>query len=314
MSTDAFPPLPGLAFEGVLAGSECFARYRDESSNAARTVERRATIAGVATVEALRGNGRSSHLARVSAVHVVGATTYVVYVDGFACSLPARMRDRSWVAASRAHVLAQLAEALHDLHGHGIGHGDLSPDAILLDASGDLRLAALSGAAAAPAATSQAPGELHTLGPTLTRARATGGALAYLAPEQFVSGTATLESDTFAWGCIAYEIATGRAPFGFLTEATKLLEAVTRGPTQRVHDLEPSFTETFDADVRTALAFNRKDRALPRPIPARWVHELTADAETVAVSKTPGALARWLVPALTIAVALAAIGYFVVSR
>jgi hypothetical protein len=135
-----------------------------------------------------------------------------------------------------------------------------------------------------------------------------------MAPEQFVSGTSALESDTFAWGCIAYEVATGRAPFGFVTEPAKLLDAVTRGPAHAVHRLEPSFTEAFDVDVRAALALNRKDRTIPRAIPARWVHQVTADADASAALATRSGQRAWLVPALMTAVAVSAIAYFVVSR
>ncbi|HEX7158272.1 MAG TPA: protein kinase, partial [Edaphobacter sp.] len=48
------------------------------------------------------------------------------------------------------------------------------------------------------------------LGATYT---ARGGTIAYMAPEQFVTGQSSVQSDIFALGLILYELATGRHPF-----------------------------------------------------------------------------------------------------
>ena len=42
---------------------------------------------------------------------------------------------------------------------------------------------------------------------------ARGGTIAYMAPEQFVTGQSSVQSDLFALGLILYELATGRHPF-----------------------------------------------------------------------------------------------------
>ncbi len=42
---------------------------------------------------------------------------------------------------------------------------------------------------------------------------ARGGTIAYMAPEQFVTGQSSVQSDIFALGLILYELATGRHPF-----------------------------------------------------------------------------------------------------
>src|SRR5260370_790004 len=47
-------------------------------------------------------------------------------------------------------------------------------------------------------------------GPTYT---ARGGTIAYMAPEQFVTGQSSVQSDIFALGLILYELSTGRHPF-----------------------------------------------------------------------------------------------------
>ena len=40
-----------------------------------------------------------------------------------------------------------------------------------------------------------------------------GGTLAYMAPEQFVTGQSSVQSDLFAFGVILYELVSGRHPF-----------------------------------------------------------------------------------------------------
>src|SRR6202041_2215837 len=47
-------------------------------------------------------------------------------------------------------------------------------------------------------------------GPAYT---ARGGTIAYMAPEQFVTGQSSVQSDISALGLIPYELATGRHPF-----------------------------------------------------------------------------------------------------
>lgn len=323
MSEPAFPSLPGLAFESSLAGSDSFARYREEQTSRFHTVERRlanasvASIASIASVDAFPANRQANHLAAVRAVYNVGDSSFLVYDESFAAVLPAQLHDRAWGPAARVRVIFDIASAIGELHALGIAHGDMSPDVVLLTDDGHARLSALAPRTTARATLRSSPENVQTFGPTLSRARATGGALAYLAPEQFMAGTTIVESDIFAWGCIAYEVATGRSPFGFLTDPTKLLEAIARGPAKAVHELAPSFTELFDHALRSAMALDRTARTLPRPNAGQWLVEASEDAASPGASSatvTSARSASWAVPAIVAFAAIAAIGYFVTSR
>jgi len=106
-------------------------------------------------------------------------------------------------------IAAQLCDALqvaHDLcdeHGAllGVVHRDVSPQNILISASGHVQLTDFGVA--------KARGRLHA--PT-----ATGeikGKLSYMAPEQVTQRDVDRRADVFALGCVLYEATVGERPF-----------------------------------------------------------------------------------------------------
>ena len=111
----------------------------------------------------------------------------------------------------------QIADGLSAAHSLGIFHRDLKPANVMLTDGGlikilDFGLArrlALDQTDFDPSGPSE-PRNLPPLGATYT---ARGGTIAYMAPEQFVTGQSSVQSDIFALGLILYELATGRHPF-----------------------------------------------------------------------------------------------------
>jgi serine/threonine-protein kinase len=110
----------------------------------------------------------------------------------------------------------QIADGLSAAHQLGIFHRDLKPANVMLTDGGlikilDFGLArklSLDEADFDPAS----PGRRIPPPPEATYT-ARGGTIAYMAPEQFVTGRSSVQSDVFALGLILYELASGRHPF-----------------------------------------------------------------------------------------------------
>ncbi|HEV2136022.1 MAG TPA: protein kinase [Terracidiphilus sp.] len=110
----------------------------------------------------------------------------------------------------------QTADGLQAAHALGIFHRDLKPQNVMLSEGGlvkilDFGLARRLGAEEAnfdPARPAAAKaGEMRS---TLT---ARGGTIRYMAPEQFVTGQSSVQSDVWALGVVLYELASGQHPF-----------------------------------------------------------------------------------------------------
>ncbi|MBK9052360.1 MAG: protein kinase [Chloroflexi bacterium] len=97
-------------------------------------------------------------------------------------------------------ILRQICAALEHAHTHNLIHRDLKPENIMLTATQTVKLMDFGLARSVDA-------------PHLTQEGAVAGTLAYLAPELLRGQPATVQSDLYALGVIAYELLTGRAPF-----------------------------------------------------------------------------------------------------
>ena len=110
----------------------------------------------------------------------------------------------------------QTADGLSAAHQLGIFHRDLKPANVMLTDGGLIKI--LDFGLARKLSLDEADFDPATPGrrprpPPEATYTARGGTIAYMAPEQFVTGRSSVQSDVFALGLILYELASGRHPF-----------------------------------------------------------------------------------------------------
>jgi serine/threonine-protein kinase len=147
-------------------------------------------------------------------------------------------------------ILKDVADALAYAHARGIVHRDIKPDNVLL--SGNHAVVADFGVAKA---VSQAQGQsgLTSVGVAL-------GTPAYMAPEQ-AAGDPNIDyrADIYAFGAMAYEMLTGRAPFAGLAPH-QMLAAHVIEPVVPIADHRPALPPALAVVVMACLEKNPADR------------------------------------------------------
>src|SRR5206468_2955983 len=112
-------------------------------------------------------------------------------------------------------IARQIAEALEAAHERAIVHRDLKPANIMLTTDGQVKVLDFGLAKATGPDGSSAPGLTHS--PTLTLAATQAGVIlgtaAYMSPEQAKGRAADKRSDVWAFGCVLFEMLTGRRAF-----------------------------------------------------------------------------------------------------
>ena len=183
------------------------------------------------------------------------------YLEGQ--TLAHRLRKGPMALEQALALGAQIAEALSAAHKLGIVHRDLKPANVMLTkASGALQAKLLDfGLARRSAANTQFRAGLSALsteGPATTPG-AVMGTVPYMAPEQLEGKAADARTDLFAFGCVLYEMLTGRRAFPGDSEASVISAIMTSEPAP-LRSLQPVAPPALERLVTACLAKDPDER------------------------------------------------------
>jgi serine/threonine protein kinase len=169
------------------------------------------------------------------------------------------LRDAARKGASVDDVLRwgfQLANALTVAHGHGLIHGDIKPENVMVRDDGFLKLLDFGLAL-----------DAH---PSETSGSQLGGTLRYLEPERRLGQPPTQAGDIFAFGVMLFELTTGRYPYESQT-ALSLLKGTTEEEAPHPAALRPDLPPALDRLITAMLARKAEERPSSREVADRLI-------------------------------------------
>ena len=190
------------------------------------------------------------HIISVHDFFSVGDDAFLVmsYIEGG--SLQDRIRKRGRLSVSDTVPIAcGILAALDFAHQKGIVHRDVKPSNILLSPESHVYLVDF--------------GIALVLGKTrITRFGANIGTPDYMSPEQIRGEQLDHRTDVYSFGCVLYEMLTGRSPFRRSDDDTEfaLMERHMNEPPVSVRSLASAVNEETEEVIMRALAKDREMR------------------------------------------------------
>jgi len=202
------------------------------------------------------------HIAQIYGLEEANGTQFLILelVDGE--SLDKRIALGRVPVDEALGIAKQIAEALEAAHEKGIIHRDLKPANIALTEDGNVKVLDFGLAKATDPAGGVSSGATNS--PTITSpALMTGvgvllGTAAYMSPEQAKGRVADKRSDMWAFGCVLYEMITGRRAFEGDDVSVTFAFILTRDPDWS--NLPATTSESIRRLLRRSLQKDRNRR------------------------------------------------------
>ncbi len=254
------------------------------------------------------------HIATIYGLEESGDTHYLVMELVPGDTLAERIkRDGAVPVDESLGIATQVAEALEHAHEHGIIHRDLKPANVKLTPEGQVKVLDFGLAKAFSADGSDSPDTFDSNSPTLLTGSPTMpgvilGTAAYMSPEQAKGKQVDKRTDIWAFGCVLYELLTGKQTFQgeMVTEIlAKILEgepdwnALPAATPWRVGDL-----------LRRCLQKDKNHRSRDAAEVRLQIEEAQASPASNILAATVPAVPKWrrAIPVVIAAVAIFILG------
>jgi serine/threonine-protein kinase len=170
-----------------------------------------------------------------------------------------------------AWICAQALKGLHYAHTLAdengaplhIVHRDVSPDNVLVDFNGSVKMVDFGVA--------KASNSIETTGPGTVK-----GKFSYMAPELLSGQQATPRSDIYAMGIVLYEFLSGGRPFHGASQGA-LIRSILEAPPKPLRELRPGLPVELEEIIHRAISKNPQERF-------RTAESMSAALESFALS------------------------------
>ncbi len=147
-------------------------------------------------------------------------------------------------------IVEQIAKGLRALHRKEMLHQDVRPDNIMIDKTGTVKIIDFGSIKIAGIAEAAPPDERRDI----------LGTLQYTAPEYFQGESGTPRSDMFSLGVIAYQMLTGRLPYGAQIARARTKSQFKKLTYRSALDSNPTIPAWIDGALRRAVHFDPYQR------------------------------------------------------